>query len=117
MQFTKRTSAETAVEKNFNKLAIRGNKVTIRWGKSQGKPVTASGSAAADSTDLGTMSLPTNLPPPPMEASKNYFGLGGGGMDPMGFMSLPPSLPQAPAGAIPYPSQDPSRMGAASQHY
>jgi len=119
VQFTKRTSAETAVEKNFNKLAIRGNKVTIRWGKSQGKPVTASGSAAAaaDSTDLGTMSLPTNLPPPPMEASKNYFGLGGGGMDPMGFMSLPPSLPQAPAGAIPYPSQDPSRMGAASQHY
>jgi len=135
VQFTKRTDAETAVDKSFNKLTIRGCKVALRWGKNQGaKAITGPGgasssapgsSASAAADDMGTMSLP-NLPPPPMEAaggSKNYFGLAPGGPPgirpplppPLGFMNLPPSLPQAPAGAIPYPSQDPSRMGA--QHY
>ena len=65
------------------------------------------------------MSLPTSLPPPPTEASNNYFGLAGPptGLGPMGFLGLPPTLPQAAAGALHYPSQDPSRMGAAQQHF
>jgi len=144
VQFTKRSSAELAVEKSFNKLIIRGAKATIRWGKSQGKPALQAGGAggpAADPSDMGTMSLPTSLPPPPTESSRNYFGLAagaavtGGGppppaggvpggqppppnnLGPMGFLGLPASLPQAPAGAIPYPSQDPSRMGAAQQQF
>jgi len=137
VQFTKRSSAELAVEKSFNKLIIRGAKATIRWGKSQGKPLQAgsAGSGTADPSDMGTMSLPTSLPPPPTESSRNYFGLAagavaGGGppppggqppppnnLGPMGFLGLPASLPQAPAGAIPYPSQDPSRMGAAQQQF
>ena len=54
MQFTQRKSAEKAAEGTFNKLLIKGNKITIRlgswlspisvmeyihfrWGKSQGK--------------------------------------------------------------------------------
>jgi len=115
--FTKRSSAEEAVEKSFNKLVIRGNKVTLRWGKSQNKPIAggSGGEKAAAGDDMGTMSLPGSLPPPLME--NNFFGLQGN-MPPGGFLglpnSLPPSLPQAPAGAIPYPSQDPSRMGASS---
>lgn len=121
VQFTKRSAAEQAVEKSFNKLVIRGAKATIRWGKSQGKPLAGPGGSVGEH-DMGTMSLPTSLPPPPLEASRNYFGLAGGGpaaagIGPMGFMALPPSLPPAPAGAIPYPSQDPSRMGAAQQHF
>jgi len=122
VQFTKRTSAEQAVEKSFNKLIIRGAKATIRWGKSQGKPLTGGAAGAIEQSDMGTMSLPTDLPPAPSE-SKNYFGLAGGppvpppGLGPMGFMALPPTLPRAPAGAIPYASQDPSRMGSAQQHF
>lgn len=116
MQFTKRSSAEQAVEKSFNKLIIRGAKATIRWGKSQGKPVAG---GALDAGEMGQMSLPTSLPPAPTEASKNYFGLAGppSGLGPMGFLGLPPTLPQAAAGALHYPSQDPSRMGAAQQHF
>eukprot|EP00088_Acartia_fossae_P030347 TRINITY_DN3131_c0_g1_i1.p1 TRINITY_DN3131_c0_g1~~TRINITY_DN3131_c0_g1_i1.p1 ORF type:complete len:407 (+),score=120.71 TRINITY_DN3131_c0_g1_i1:62-1282(+) len=132
--FTKRSDAETAAEKCFNKLVIRGCKTALRWGKNQGKasisapPTTNAAAAAADADDMGTMSLPSSLPPPPMEGgSRNYFGLTGGppggpggrgGMPPrpppMGIMGLPPSLP--PAGSIPYPSQDPSRMGAAQRY-
>lgn len=124
--FTKRGDAEMAAEKSFNKLTIRGCKVALRWGKNQGnKAITGPGgsgpSIAGDDGGMGQMSLPPSLPPPLMEmntagGSKNYFGLTGNAPPPpMGFMSLPPALPQAPAGAIPYPSQDPSRMGA--QHY
>ena len=92
-----------------------------RWGKSQGKGY----------DDMGTMSIPTHLPPPPIAAeggSRNYFGLAGGPpapplpgaggpLGPGGFMSLPPALPMAPAGALSYPSQDPSRMGAVQGNF
>jgi len=78
---------------------------------------------------MGTMSIPTHLPPPPIDNSRNYFGLAGappgpapplppsGLLPPGGFMSLPPALPMAPAGALSYPSQDPSRMGAAQGNF
>lgn len=118
VQFTKRTAAEDAAEKSFNRLTIRGAKVTIRWGKSQGK---------GGYEDMGTMSIPTHLPPPPVDNSRNYFGLAGGPpvpplpggppLGPGGFMALPPALPMAPAGALSYPSQDPSRMGAVQGNF
>jgi len=105
VQFTGRKSAEKAAEGTFNKLLIRGNKITIRWGKSQGK--TSDGSAAA------LQHVPGQVPgmPPPMESENNYFGLAG----PSG-ISLPPSLPPPIMGAQHYPSQDPTRMGAHSQN-
>merc|ERR1712020_737547 len=37
VQFTRRSSAEVAAQTSFNKLIIKGRKLTIRWGKSQGK--------------------------------------------------------------------------------
>ena len=36
-QYTRRSAAEVAAEKTFNKLTIKGKKLSIRWGKSQGK--------------------------------------------------------------------------------
>lgn len=37
VQFTSRSSAETAAEKSFNKLIINGRRLNIKWGKSQGQ--------------------------------------------------------------------------------
>ena len=35
VQFTKRTSAEGAVEKSFDKLIMNGRRLNIKWGRSQ----------------------------------------------------------------------------------
>lgn len=97
VQFTQRKSAEKAAEGTFNKLLIRGNKITIRWGKSQGK------TALPGDTGVGQAQA---LPPP---EGGNFFGLAGAGSS----LVLPPSLPPPiVGGAAHYPSQDPSRMGA-----
>jgi len=109
IQFTKRSSAELAADKTFNKLLIRGSKVTIRWGKSHGKTPTIS-----TGSDLPIEMVPGHLPAPPIEVTKNYFGLAAPGPS-GGFMNLPSSLPAAPIGGMQYPSQDPSRMGAQAQ--
>ena len=92
IQFTKRSSAELAAEKTFNKLLIRGSKVTIRWGKSHGKTP-----SIATSSDLPIEMVPGHLPAPPIEVTKNYFGLAAPGPS-GGFMNLPSSLQAAPLG-------------------
>ena len=35
VQYTTRSSAEAAAEKSFNKLIINGQRLNIKWGKSQ----------------------------------------------------------------------------------
>lgn len=35
--FTARASAETAAERSFNKLILKGRRLKIMWGKSQGQ--------------------------------------------------------------------------------
>ena len=49
LQYTRRSAAELAAEKTFNKLTIKGKKLSIRWGKSQGKQdaIQAAGSGMA----------------------------------------------------------------------
>lgn len=39
VQYTTRSAAEHAAEKTFNRLVIAGKRLTIKWGKSQGKYV------------------------------------------------------------------------------
>jgi len=111
VQFTTRKSAERAADSTFNKLNIRGNKVTIRWGKSQGK--------TGGHTPLVPSEAPNALPAPPIEVTKNYFGLAGGSAPPppggfpgLAMANIPNSIP---LGGMQYPSQDPSRMGAQAQ--
>jgi len=36
VQYTTRAAAEAAAEKSFNKLIINGQRLNIKWGKSQG---------------------------------------------------------------------------------
>lgn len=37
VQYTTRSAAEHVAEKTFNRLVIGGKRLTIKWGKSQGK--------------------------------------------------------------------------------
>ena len=37
VQFTTRTAAEAASERSFNKLIIKGRRLNIKWGRSQGQ--------------------------------------------------------------------------------
>jgi len=36
VQYTTRAAAESAAEKSFNKLIVNGQRLNIKWGKSQG---------------------------------------------------------------------------------
>lgn len=37
VQYTQRSAAETAAEKTYNKLVVKGRRLNIKWGKSQGQ--------------------------------------------------------------------------------
>jgi len=113
VQFTTRGAAEKAAEATFNKLTICGSKVTIRWGKSHGKN---SHSGAGPST-MDPMMQPAGTLPP-QEIGNNFFGLSSPPAAPaQAFLSLPSVLPTPAVGALHYPSQDPSRMGAQMAHH
>ena len=68
VQFTKRSAAEIAAQKSFNKLFIKGRKLTIRWGKSQGKMQDSSAEGGSN-----VPGLPMALPAPPEELKNNFF--------------------------------------------
>ena len=123
VQFTRRAAAELAAEKSFNKVVIKGRKLTIRWGKSQGKQAEA---PTAGNLVPAVPGLPGALPAPPEELKNNFFNIDGaprasffypqqGSAAPPALPAVPPSLP-GPA-PIHYPSQDPSRMGASQPRH
>ena len=131
-QFTRRSAAELAAEKTFNKLTIKGKKLTIRWGKSQGKQEASSAPGAAPGIPGPQVpGLPGALPAPPEELRNNFFNLGAGegpststgaGAPPPPTAAAVPlliptaAIPAALPGAVHYPSQDPSRMGATQRY-
>lgn len=47
-----------------------------------------------------------------LQIGNNFFGLAPPPAPAQAFLSLPSVLPTPPIGALHYPSQDPSRMGA-----
>ncbi|KAJ8922492.1 hypothetical protein NQ315_007520 [Exocentrus adspersus] len=85
VQYTTRAAAETAAEKTFNKLILGGRRLTIKWGRSQGR------------TGSGVNHHPENyepvpgLPPALPELSNNFFNLEPGHI-PLPNMPPPPSL-------------------------
>ncbi|CAH3118699.1 unnamed protein product [Pocillopora meandrina] len=90
--FTARASAETAAERSFNKLILKGRRLKIMWGKSQGQqpaPGKQGGSSLAP-----VPGLPGALPPPPTDEKSQA-----------NFFNLPPSSapPAGPLSAIPPP--------------
>lgn len=137
VQYTTRAAAEAAIEKSFQKLSIAGNRLAIRWGRSQGKRAKEDeeeAGKAGSSTKLLKVAAIPGLP----VGTPDYFGLGGpsGTSTSTSSSSSSSSKPNASSSSIPqlslpsigggpgqgggggssiyYPSQDPSRMGALS---
>ncbi|XP_022089325.1 pre-mRNA-splicing factor RBM22-like [Acanthaster planci] len=104
--FTTRTAAEQAAEKSFQKLILKGRRLNVKWGKSQGQQ-----GVAVKNIEGGkepqyepVPGLPGALPMPPMPADgsqpSNFFNLDqddsqlpplpGGPVGPMGPLGGPP---------------------------
>lgn len=143
VQFTKRSAAEEAAEKSFNKLVLGGRKLTIKWAHSQAKQQQYTPSAPRMQRNYEPVPGLPNLPMPPNP--NDYFNLQVADMNvmPAGVKlhQLPPGMiPGAPIppmyssgqvytgpssssgassgldkGGIHYPSQDPSRLGASKK--
>ncbi|XP_003704135.1 pre-mRNA-splicing factor RBM22 [Megachile rotundata] len=130
IQYTQRSAAEAAAERTFNKLILGGRRLTIKWGRSQGRQTVSAAEATREILEP-VPGLPGALPPPPESMGNNFFNLQTTpGMMPPMMIPPPPVAPQfmfppqmaAAAAATPifppgttpihYPSQDPSRMGA-----
>ncbi|KAH9397713.1 RNA binding motif protein 22 [Tyrophagus putrescentiae] len=78
VQYTTRAAAEAAIERSFQKLTIRGVRLAIRWGRSQGKRAKdaeeeeAEAGRAGSSTKLQKVAAIPGLP----VGTPDYFGLG-----------------------------------------
>jgi len=119
IQYTTRPAAEAAADKAFNKLVLKGRRMTIRWGRPQAQ----STQTPADRHLDPVPGLPHPLPVP------NFFGEGIPSKRTR-FSDLdaaPPApiaglvVPEVPypsssgdrqSAGIYYPSQDPSRLGS-----
>lgn len=132
IQFTTRSAAELAAERTFNKLILAGRRLTIRWGRAQGRtgpeeeevihalePVPGLPPAlpmpyAAPFIIPSTMARPPPppsffFPPPTATFSQRPQGI----YPPSAVSYVQPSTSTADPGppGIHYPSQDPSRLG------
>lgn len=65
VQYTKRSAAELAAERTFNKLVIQGRKVSIKWAHSQAKQTAAKTDRRFDVAGI----------PPPSSKPNDYFNL------------------------------------------
>lgn len=85
IQYTTRAAAENAAEKSFNKLILGGRRLTIKWGRSQGRATVVGGQNVEVYDPVP--GLPGALP----ELSNNFFNLEPGHI-PLPNMPPPPSL-------------------------
>ncbi|KAL1395473.1 hypothetical protein pipiens_011227 [Culex pipiens pipiens] len=118
VQYTKRSAAELAAEKTFNKLVLGGKKLTIKWAHSQAKSTAYAQSSVPRNNRMfdPVPGLPGQLPMPPNP--NDYFNLQASEMAvlPAGMKihQLPPGLiPGAPTGGY-YGQQQPSGSGASA---
>lgn len=95
VQFTKRSAAELAADKTFNKLVLGGKRLSIKWARSQAKQSTSTATKINRSFDP-VPGLPGTLPMPPVP--NDYFNLQASEM-----AVLPPGmkLNQLPRGLLP----------------
>nr|XP_023017650.1 pre-mRNA-splicing factor RBM22 [Leptinotarsa decemlineata] len=94
VQYTTRAAAEAAAEKTFNKLILGGRRLTIKWGRSQGR--TGPSSIVHAENYEPVPGLPGALP----ELSNNFFNLEPGHI-PLPNMPPPQSIMVPPMFAPP----------------
>lgn len=96
VQYTTRAAAENAAEKTFNKLILGGRRLTIKWGRSQGR----AGQSIVQPNNLETYEPVPGLPGALPELSNNFFNLEPGHI-PLPNMPPPTSLMVPPMFAPP----------------
>lgn len=111
VQFTQRQAAEIAAERTFNKLILGGRRLTIKWGRSQGRQGGDSGEQGEGEEMLEPVpGLPGTLPPPPTDMRNNFFNLASSSasseadlMQPQmpGMLIPPPPMARPPPGIVP----------------
>lgn len=92
IQYTTRAAAELAAEKTFNKLILGGRRLTIKWGRSQGRQGLMIGAGGALDPLEPVPGLPGALPVPPGELAHNFFNLEPGRIPLPGAVPPPPQL-------------------------
>ncbi|KAL3317305.1 RNA binding motif protein 22 [Cichlidogyrus casuarinus] len=118
LQFVNRADAERAAERTYDRLILKGTRLTVNWGK----PTVASITANMYSAD-GSISLPPvpGLPLPPQAPPQQLIAAAGGfglpvhpGYNP--YMFRPPQISLAPpvseSAAFPQRGQSTSHLGA-----
>lgn len=106
--FTTREAAELAIERSFQKLVIYGQRLSIRWGRSQGKKATTESEqtyrlAPVPGLPVGAPGLPSSF----TSTSKSSTATSSA------YSSSTPAIPSLPAlSSVYYPSQDPQRLGS-----
>lgn len=96
IQFTTRAAAESAAERTFNKLILCGRRMTIRWGRSQGRQKTSLEEGEIDLEPVP--GLPGALPLPPDEVTGSFSS-------PSQNIPFPPGMP--PSFILPPPMARP----------
>ncbi|VEN61237.1 unnamed protein product, partial [Callosobruchus maculatus] len=133
VQYTTRAAAEQAAEKTFNKLILGGRRLTIKWGRSQGRLGVAATSTSQVAAEIyePVPGLPAALP----DISNNFFNLEGGGGGPPGhpggiplppppptlvvppmFAAAPPFFFNPPQMPPPFAAGPPPQLGAVAAH-
>jgi len=101
--YTTREATEAAIDKSFQKLTINGQKLIIKWGKSQAKKGTTNEGEEKTSIKLAP------VPGLPIGGS-DYFNLSSNSQASLSMPSASASTSSFPL--IHYPSQDPNQMGS-----
>ncbi|VDD83083.1 unnamed protein product [Mesocestoides corti] len=120
LQFTTREAAEKAAERSYDRLILKGHRLTLNWGKSPAAlaaanaGISVNGAVAADALPpVPGLPLPPAPPPPSLLPSTSAYQIAG----PAGsFFSapLPPPLPM-PVVQLAPPVVDPSAAFMAGQ--
>jgi pre-mRNA-splicing factor RBM22/SLT11 len=105
VQYTTRGAAEMAAEKSFNKLIINGQRLNIKWGKSQGQGPVLLGVGDEDEANYAPVpGLPGALPQPPDFFNLQPMSEHGEYTDVQGMSSMPPPFCMPPfRGIAPMP--------------
>jgi len=107
IQYTQRAAAEAAAERTFNKLILGGRRLTIKWGRSQGRQGGLDEMSESKEHLEPVPGLPGALPPPPAEMQNNFFNLPPSDMGIIPPPPMPPMMLPPPASGVCPPGPPP----------
>lgn len=114
VQFTTRSAAEKAIEMSFQKLNIKDQRLTVRWGKSQGKRNEEDFDAPGPSKMQKVATIPGLPTGTPLYSAPSTSQTSDSKKNAIPSLNIPSLGGGGPGNSFYYPSQDPTRMGSYS---